>query len=422
MLDLPTRPLAQLCGSGRSICYGIVQPGQPNAAGVPIVRVNNFRDHRLDLTDVLCVDPAIEARFARSRPRPGDILVTLVGTVGQVAIAPQMISGWNVARAVGVIPAADRHHAEWIYFALQTQEAQRFIQRHANTTVQTTFNLRDLAALPIPYPDKRQREVVLSILLTLQNKIELNRRMNETLEAMARAIFRDWFIDFGPSRRKLAGITNPIAVMGGIFTDDGRAAGLAAIFPDALSDESLPVGWEERPLLELCELKRGYDLPTRDRTSGSIPIVSSSGATGWHSRAMVKGPGIVTGRYGTIGEVHRVSSDFWPLNTTLYVRNFKGHPYWFVYFVMAGFNFFKFADKAAVPGINRNDLHRDPVVFPPHSTMASFHELVAMIMAKVQENERENAALVSTLDLLLPKLMSGEISPGDRRTAVRGQA
>ncbi|EQD41268.1 restriction modification system DNA specificity domain protein, partial [mine drainage metagenome] len=76
---------------------------------------------------------------------------------------------------------------------------------------------------------------------------------------------------------------------------------------------------------EVLTLKRGYDLPSQNRNDGSIPIVSSSGITGTHSDAKVKGPGVVTGRYGTIGEVHFIDTDFWPLNTTLYVQDFKGN-------------------------------------------------------------------------------------------------
>ena len=115
--------------------------------------------------------------------------------------------------------------------------------------------------------------------------------------------------------------------------------------------------WETVQLAEFVTLKRGYDLPSSRRVGGSVPVVSSSGVTGRHNTAKVKGPGVVTGRYGTLGEVFFISDDFWPLNTSLYVQDFKGNdPRFSAYFlkhVLAKTN----SDKAAVPGVNRNDLH-----------------------------------------------------------------
>ena len=117
------------------------------------------------------------------------------------------------------------------------------------------------------------------------------------------------------------------------------------------------MSWEIRQLGEFLTLKRGYDLPSVQRKEGDIPIVSSSGITGRHNVAKVEGPGVVTGRYGTLGEVFFVNEDYWPLNTALYVQDFKGNnPRFTAYFlksVLTGTS----SDKAAVPGVNRNDLH-----------------------------------------------------------------
>src|SRR5690606_8627377 len=99
MADQNTVALRDLCVPSRSITYGIVQPGKLHEGGVPIVRVNNFRGHRLDLSDRLHVAPEVDANYRRSRPKPGDVLISLVGSIGQVAIAPPDIEGWNLARA-----------------------------------------------------------------------------------------------------------------------------------------------------------------------------------------------------------------------------------------------------------------------------------------------------------------------------------
>jgi len=92
--------------------------------------------------------------------------------------------------------------------------------------------------------------------------------------------------------------------------------------------------WKDGKLGDFIELKRGYDLPQAKRNSGTVPLVSSSGVSDQHNIAMVKGPGVVTGRYGTIGQVFYVESDFWPLNTTLYVRDFKGNDPKFIHYFL----------------------------------------------------------------------------------------
>jgi type I restriction enzyme, S subunit len=123
--------------------------------------------------------------------------------------------------------------------------------------------------------------------------------------------------------------------------------------------------WQDCTLGDAITLKRGYDLPAKERRTGTVPIVSSSGFSDLHSKSMVKGPGVVTGRYGTIGQVFYVERDFWPLNTTLYVQDFKGNDRRFVSYMLRTVDFHQFSDKAAVPGVNRNHLHTARIVLPP---------------------------------------------------------
>ena len=119
--------------------------------------------------------------------------------------------------------------------------------------------------------------------------------------------------------------------------------------------------WETIPLGEFLTLKRGYDLPADERLEGDVPIVSSSGITGRHNIAKVKGPGVVTGRYGTLGAVFYIAEDFWPHNTALYVQDFKGSNPRFAFYFLQTVLRSTSSDKAAVPGVNRNDLHAQRV-------------------------------------------------------------
>lgn len=147
-------------------------------------------------------------------------------------------------------------------------------------------------------------------------------------------------------------------------------------------------GWREGRLGDFIELKRGFDLPRAEREEGAFPVISSSGFSGTHVRPRVAAPGVVTGRYGTIGEVHYVKTDYWPLNTTLYVRDFKGNVPRFVSYFLKCFDFGVYSDKAAVPGVNRNHVHSARVFFPPAAEQQAIAELLGALDDKIELNRR----------------------------------
>ena len=152
--------------------------------------------------------------------------------------------------------------------------------------------------------------------------------------------------------------------------------------------------WREASLGEVIEFKRGYDLPQRNRVPGVAPIVSSSGITDWHSEAKVKGPGVVTGRYGTVGEIYFIEDDFWPLNTALYVRDFKGNDPRFISYFLHGLDFFAYSDKAAVPGLNRNHLHQATVRYPTDiEEQRTIAHILGTLDDKIELNRRMNRTL-----------------------------
>jgi type I restriction enzyme, S subunit len=126
----------------------------------------------------------------------------------------------------------------------------------------------------------------------------------------------------------------------------------------------MKAAWQQKPLGEVCTLQRGFDLPTQDRKAGKFPLVSSSGISDTHDEGPVLGPGVVTGRSGSIGNVFYIEDSFWPLNTTLYVRDFHGNLPRFVYYLLVAFDLKQYAGGAGVPTLNRNDVHGVPVVVP----------------------------------------------------------
>ncbi|QTR47332.1 restriction endonuclease subunit S [Thiothrix litoralis] len=127
----------------------------------------------------------------------------------------------------------------------------------------------------------------------------------------------------------------------------------------------IPEDWDVKTLGNITTLQRGFDLPSRLRKVGQVPIISSAGVSGFHNKAMAKANGVVTGRYGTIGETFFVEEDFWPLNTTLYVSDFKDNDPLFIYFLLKTIDFQSHSGKSGVPGVNRNDLHELIITSPP---------------------------------------------------------
>lgn len=124
--------------------------------------------------------------------------------------------------------------------------------------------------------------------------------------------------------------------------------------------------WEKKLLGEIINLKRGYDLPSQHRKHGVVPIISSSGITDFHSEPAKTGEGVVTGRYGTLGQLFYIDGDYWPLNTTLYVQDFKGNTPRFIYYFLKTLSIEKFNAASAVPGLDRNVLHKIEVNFISH--------------------------------------------------------
>jgi len=147
------------------------------------------------------------------------------------------------------------------------------------------------------------------------------------------------------------------------------------------------------PLGKLIELKRGYDLPSRLRGQGIVPVVSSSGVSGYHAQYKVEAPGVVTGRYGTLGKVYKLDKPFWPLNTTLYVRDFKGNDPDFIYYLLKSIDFLKYSDKAAVPGVNRNHLHTAEVLAPPLDEQRAIAHILGALDDKIERNRQMNHTL-----------------------------
>jgi len=151
--------------------------------------------------------------------------------------------------------------------------------------------------------------------------------------------------------------------------------------------------WRAARLGDVLTLKRGHDLPDAQRLEGEVPVVSSSGITGYHSEPKAKAPGVVTGRYGTLGEVFFIEEDYWPLNTALYVIDFKGNRPRFIAYLLENVLRNYQSDKAAVPGINRNVLHEIEVRCPDTKLQERIADILSGYDDLIENNRRRMALL-----------------------------
>jgi type I restriction enzyme S subunit len=165
-----------------------------------------------------------------------------------------------------------------------------------------------------------------------------------------------------------------------------------------------PEGWTRKKLENVAELQRGFDLPSTQRVVGSVPIVSSGGISGYHNEAKVSSPGIVTGRYGSIGDVFFIEEDYWPLNTALWVKNFHNNDPKYLYYLLSRIDYKKFSDKTGVPGVNRNDLHAINVIVPPFSeqkkiakVLSTWDKAITTTEKLLANNQQQKKALMQQL-------------------------
>jgi type I restriction enzyme S subunit len=170
----------------------------------------------------------------------------------------------------------------------------------------------------------------------------------------------------------------------------------------------VPQGWEFKKLGGVAELQRGFDLPSSKRVDGCIPIISSGGLTGFHNEFKAKAPGVVTGRYGSIGSVFYIQEDFWPLNTALWVKDFHSNDPEFIYYMLSSFDFKKFSDKTGVPGVNRNDLHIVKVGVPPVSEQRKIAQILSTWDKSIVTTEKLIAASQQQKKSLMQQLLTGK--------------
>lgn len=359
--------------------------------GIPVVKIKNIQNGTVDFKESQFIPEELwSKKLNKFKVNHKDVLIAMtgqgsVGRVGQVRIPEDQYGVLN--QRVGKFICDDETLTrDYLFYVISCKTYEDYLFNKAIGSGQPNLSPSDIIDSLIPYPPLKEQQAIASILSSLDDKIELNLQMNKTLEEMAMTLYKEWFVDFGPFKN-------------GNFVES--ELGL------------IPEGWEVGEFEQLMVLQRGFDLPQKDRIEGEFPVFAASGKSTYHNEFKVKGPGVVTGRSGVLGNVFFINEDFWPLNTVLWVKEFKRSTPIFSYLFLLGFKLKDFNAGSAVPTLNRNDIHRQPVILPPKEMILKFESLVKDQYDLISINNKESEILTQTRDTLLPKLISGEIRVKD---------
>jgi type I restriction enzyme S subunit len=363
----------------------------------------------------------------RTRIREGDVLITIVGSVGQVAIVPAELHGWNIARAVAMIRPKKPELSRWISLVLRSPSAQHQLGVSANTTVQTTINLKDLRQLQVPFPRAAERRAIAHILGTLDDKIEINRKQNETLEATVRALFKAWFVDFEPVRAKMKGCLQRGRSLSGF------PAHLYDLFPDRFVESDIgliPEGWRLGSLGEISiNPRRGVrpdeieeetpyialeNMPKRCIALSEWGVANSLESNKYKFR---RGE-ILFGKLRPYFHKVGVAPVDGVCSTDMVVVAPK-LPMWFG-FVLAHVSSDAFVEYTSagstgtkMPRTTWTEMARYAVALPHEDVAASFNLHVDAASEKIIANIHDSITVAQLRDTLLPKLISGELRVPD---------
>jgi len=384
--------------------------------GIPLIATNCIRNELLYPTyeKVRFVSRETYSTWFRGHPKPGDILFVNKATPGRVCLVPDPVDFCIAQDMVAVRANAGKVYPRFLFAVLRSRVVQdRIGTMHVGTLI-PHFKKGDFDKLLIPVPDPVAQEFIGDIYYELSAKIDLNRRMNETLEAMARALFKSWFVDFDPVRAKAEG------------RDPGLPQPIADLFPDSFEDSELgeiPKGWKCSNVGKHFKLTMGQSPPgsTYNESGNGLPFFQGRTDFGFRfpsrrvfctapTRLAEVGDTLVSVR-APVGDVNIAIEPCAVGRGVAAVRHLSGSSS-FTYHAMhnLGDHFGKFEGEGTVFGsINKADFERLPFVAPPQAVLDCFERLASPIDDRVESNEGESRILAALRDALLPRLLSGEV-------------
>jgi type I restriction enzyme S subunit len=331
-----------------------------------------------------------EKGLAQSKQwEPGTLCITIAANIADTAILG--IRGCFPDSVIGFIsdPAeADVHFIKYYIDLIKLD-----MQQVSHGTTQDNLSIDKLLRFDFVVPDVEEQRKIAAILSAYDDLIENNLRRIKILEEMAQNLYCEWFVKFRfPGHQHTRFVDSPLG--------------------------QIPEGWEVTRLGEILELNYGKALKKEDRREGNVPVYGSSGVVGYHDVPLVNGPGIVVGRKGNVGSVYWSDENFYPIDTAYFV--ISKMPLRFLFYDLQTKNFLN--NDAAVPGLNRNQAYSLETVTPPADILTWFCQFADDFERQAAVLRLQNTTLRRTRDLLLPRLISGEVDVSELDIAVPEEA
>jgi type I restriction enzyme, S subunit len=394
-------------------------PISPDGVGRPLIATNCIRNERLYPTydTTRYVSEETYRTWFRGHPEPGDLIFVCKGSPGRVSLAPDPVDFCIAQDMVAIRADPSKIYPPYLFAILRSPLVQaRIGNMHVGTLI-PHFKKGDFDKLKIPRPDERTQRAVGDTYLLLSKQIELNRRMNQTLEAIARALFQSWFVDFDPVRAKQLG--RPPA---------GMDIAMAGLFPESLSDSDfgkVPAGWTVRSLDQVARYLNGLALQKYPSGDGAtLPVIKiaqlrKGDATGADrcsadlpSEFVVNDGDVLFSWSGSL-EVEIWCGGQGALNQHLFKVTSSEFPKWFYYlWTLQHLRDFRqtAAGKATTMGhIQRHHLNAAKVLVPSTELIARMTPIMSPLLERIILNRQQAHTLARTRDALLSKLLSGEL-------------
>ena len=398
------------------------------AIGVPVIKIADVTGGgALDFSSMQCVSDAIANQAAKFQPGPRDALIAMTGAnVGRTTRFGQSDPVARINQRVGrFVPVESKGYSkDYAYYLVSSSASYKYFKNAAYGSAQPNISGSLIERLPIPNFQKGYANQIGDTLASFDNMIELNRRMNETLEAMAQALFKDWFVDFGPTRAKIEG------------RDPYLAPEIWDLFPDKLDEDGKPEGWETQSVINQAEWVNGaaYRNMHFSNAHDALPVVKIA--------ELKAGVTESTKRTNTeLGDKYRIrdrellfswsgnpdtsidtfiwtGGEAWLNQHIFAVRNNGARTPAFLYTMLKWLKpeFAEIARNKQTTGlghVTKQDLKRMQIHVGPHELLEESEHLFGSLHARLQANLVENMTLAQARDLLLPNLMSGEVRVGD---------
>ena len=399
MNDLNKVPLGKLVvfeNGDRSLNYPKISSNDPN--GIPFVSAANIVDNGIDMSKARRISPDAFSRLRCGKFKPGDILYCLRGTIGKIARVPADVYG-AIAPSLAIMRAKEENILNFIYFYLRSPEGRAAVAALDNGSVQPNVSVKMLSQLPIFLPPQEELEEIVTLIKALDDKITLNQRTNEALDAIMQILFKNWFVDFGPTRAKMEGRKPYI---------DQK---IWDLFPDRLDNKGKPEGWEIRPVADFAKVEDGKRIEKKYISNeGPIPVFGGAGIVGYTTSHNAQGFVISVGRVGAYcGQFFSHQGKAWINNNASLIRPNSDVSGEWLFIALSHIDMDTIKKGSALPFLSNRDIARMGIMWPGNIIVNALSNILVPIIKKREEHNIESITLNQTLNLLLPRFMSGEI-------------